>query len=122
MYKLPILATLCVWALVSLIAPAASADPGADAQKSSASPGQMITIQSFAFSSPALEITVGTRVTWINKDTTVHTVTSTDKAFTSSGGLDSGDKYSFVFTKAGTYPYFCSLHPFMTGKIVVKDK
>jgi plastocyanin len=81
-----------------------------------------VTILNFKFDAETVEVPVGTKVTWVNKDTTVHTVVSKDKTFTSSPGLDTGDNYSYVFTKAGTYNYYCSLHPFMTGKVVVVDK
>ena len=61
----------------------------------------------------------GTKVTWINHDDVPHTVKSTEKKFL-SGTLDTDDKFSFVFTEPGTYPYFCTVHSHMTGTIVVK--
>lgn len=56
---------------------------------------------------------------WINRDDIPHKVASTDDVFKSKA-LDTDDKFSYTFSKAGTYPYFCSLHPKMTGKIVVQ--
>jgi amicyanin len=81
-----------------------------------------VTILNFKFDADTLTVPVGTKVTWVNKDSTVHTVVSRDKTFASSPGLDTDDNYSYVFTKAGTYDYYCSLHPFMTGKVIVVDK
>ena len=61
----------------------------------------------------------GTTVTWINADDAPHTVVSSTKLFKSSA-LDTEDKFSFTFTTPGTYEYFCSLHPHMTGTVVVE--
>ena len=78
-----------------------------------------VKIDNFSFGPVALTVPVGTTVTWTNRDDIPHTVVSTDGAFKSKA-LDTDDKFSFVFTKAGTYPYFCSIHPKMTGQIVVQ--
>ena len=59
------------------------------------------------------------KMNWINKDEAPHTATSTDKKF-NSGGLDTDDKFSFVFNDKGEYPYFCALHPHMKATITVK--
>ena len=83
-------------------------------------PPNTVIIQNFAFSPNSLTVKAGTNVTWINQDSTTHTVTSDDGAFQSSGNLNKGDNYTFTFTKAGTYPYHCSMHPSMTGKIIVQ--
>ena len=66
----------------------------------------------------AIAVPVGTTVMWKNDDDIPHTVVSLDGTFRSQA-LDTEDKYSFTFDKAGTYEYFCSLHPQMTGKVVV---
>jgi amicyanin len=78
-----------------------------------------VKIDNFSFAPTDLKVAVGTTVTWTNGDDIPHTVVSTDKVFKSKV-LDTGDKYSFTFTTAGTYPYFCSIHPKMTGKVVVQ--
>ena len=78
-----------------------------------------IVIENFAFVPSEITIAPGTKVTWINKDEAPHTATGTDKKFNSSG-LDTDDKYSFVFNEKGEYPYFCALHPHMTAMITVK--
>ncbi|MGB8541472.1 MAG: cupredoxin family copper-binding protein [Candidatus Acidiferrales bacterium] len=78
-----------------------------------------ITIDNFNFAPMQLEIAAGTQVTWINKDDVPHTVVSVDHKF-KSRALDTDESFSFTFKDPGTYEYFCSVHPKMTGKIVVK--
>lgn len=78
-----------------------------------------IVIENFAFVPSELTVAAGTKITWINKDEAPHTATSTDKKF-NSGGLDTDDKFSFVFNDKGEFPYFCALHPHMTATITVK--
>ena len=77
-----------------------------------------VKIDNFSFGPTTLTVAVGTTVTWINRDDIPHTVVSDDKVFKSKV-LDTDEKFSFTFTKPGTYPYFCSVHPKMTGKVVV---
>ncbi len=80
-----------------------------------------VKIDNFSFGPAALTVSAGTTVTWTNHDDIPHTVVSSDdpKAFKSKV-LDSDEKFSFKFEKAGTYPYFCSIHPKMTGKVIVQ--
>jgi plastocyanin len=78
-----------------------------------------VKIDNFSFGPAALIVAVGTTVTWVNRDDIPHTVVSTDGAFKSKV-LDTDEKFSFTFSKAGSYPYFCSIHPKMTGKVVVQ--
>ena len=78
-----------------------------------------VKIDNFSFGPATITVPVGTTVTWINRDDIPHTVASDDKLFKSKA-LDTDDKFSFTFTKAGTYGYFCSLHPKMTGKVIVQ--
>ena len=78
-----------------------------------------ITIENFVFVPSEITIAAGTKVTWINKDEAPHTATSVDKKF-NSGGMDTDDKFSFVFNDKGDYPYFCALHPHMKATITVK--
>jgi plastocyanin len=80
-----------------------------------------VKIDNFTFSPQTLTVPAGTTVTWKNQDDIPHTVTSTTKTFKSQA-LDTDDNFSFTFTTAGVYEYFCSLHPHMTGKIVVEAK
>jgi amicyanin len=92
---------------------------GANPQQAPAS--AEVKIDNFSFAPPTLTVAVGTTVTWTNRDDIPHTVVSTDdpKAFKSKV-LDTDEKFSYTFTKAGTYSYFCSVHPKMTGSVVVK--
>jgi plastocyanin len=76
------------------------------------------SIAEFAFKPDTMMVPVGTTVTWENNDDIPHTVVSLDHTFRSPA-LDTDDKFSFTFNKAGTFEYFCSLHPNMTAKIVV---
>ena len=78
-----------------------------------------VKVDNFTYDPPTLTVNVGTKVTWTNRDDIPHTVASTTKAF-KSPALDTDDSYSFTFTTAGSYEYFCSLHPHMTGTIVVQ--
>lgn len=78
-----------------------------------------IRIENFVFVPAETTIAPGTRVTWVNKDDAPHTATSTDDRFNSEG-LDTDDKYSFVFKEKGDFPYFCALHPHMKGVIKVQ--
>ena len=81
--------------------------------------GDAVTIQNFAFQPANLQVKVGTTVTWTNNDTAPHTVTFRDSSLTSSSTLRHGDVYSYTFTKAGTFSYYCDFHPYMVGQIVV---
>lgn len=78
-----------------------------------------VTIDNFTFGPQELKVKAGTTVTWTNRDDIPHTVTS-DKLVFRSKALDTDDKFSFTFTTPGVYKYFCSLHPHMTGSIVVE--
>jgi len=78
-----------------------------------------VKIDNFSFGPVAITVPVGTTVTWTNRDDIPHTVVSDDKIFKSKV-LDTDEKFSYTFTKAGTYPYFCSVHPKMTGKVIVQ--
>ena len=93
---------------------------GAIAQQVAAAPVE-VAIDKFKFEPMNLTIAAGTTVTWINKDKTPHSVIGGDGPVSfKSAGMDTDDKYEFTFTKPGTYKYRCSLHPQMTGTIVVQ--
>jgi plastocyanin len=84
------------------------------------SPGNAeVVIDNFSFGPQTLTIAVGATVTWTNRDDIPHTVVSTDGVFKSKV-RDTDEKFSYTFTKVGTYSYYCSVHPKMTGKIVVQ--
>ena len=78
-----------------------------------------VMIDNFVYSPVPLTIKVGTTVTWINHDDIPHTVDSTQGKF-KSAALDTDDKFEFKFTEAGEYPFYCRIHPKMTGKIIVQ--
>jgi plastocyanin len=78
-----------------------------------------IDIDNFKFGIVSLEVAVGTTVTWTNRDDVPHTVVSLKKVF-KSPALDTGEHFSYTFMDAGTFDYYCSVHPRMTGTIVVK--
>ncbi len=78
-----------------------------------------IKIDNFTFAPSTLTVKAGTNVTWRNEDDIPHTVASSARLFKSKA-LDTDDSFSFTFNDAGTYEYFCSLHPHMKGTIVVE--
>jgi plastocyanin len=110
-------------AAVAVIALVAAARPelgaGHEAMVKVAATNATVTIAQHAFAPAALTIAVGTTVTWKNADDTPHTVTDKNQSFRSAG-LDNGDSFSHTFMTPGDYTYFCSLHPFMVGEIIVK--
>ena len=79
----------------------------------------IVSIQNLSFAPANLEVTKGTKVTWTNNDSVVHTVTSDNNKF-ESGQLAPGKTFEFTFEQTGEYAYYCSIHPTMTAKIVVK--
>jgi 3',5'-cyclic-AMP phosphodiesterase len=97
-------------------------EPAADAAKDpepADAAGQRVSIDNFSFTPNTLTVPVGATVTWTNKDDVPHTVVSTKKQF-ASRALDTDERFSYQFTAPGTYPYYCSVHPTMTGTVVVK--
>jgi plastocyanin len=78
-----------------------------------------VNIDNFVFGPQTITVPVGATVTWTNKDDIPHTSVSTDGVFKSKV-LDTDEKFSYKFEKAGTYPYYCTIHPKMTGKVVVQ--
>jgi plastocyanin len=79
----------------------------------------MVNIDNFTFAPQTLTVKAGTTVTWRNEDDIPHTIASARRVFRSKT-LDTDDSFSFTFTEPGSYEYFCSLHPHMTGKVVVE--
>ena len=112
---------LLTW-LVSVPGPmAAQATPSPTQAEvaTAAATAPQVTVERATFGPATLTIHVGATVTWVNHDSDLHTVTSTQGLF-ASPGLDSGDNFSYRFTAPGTYPYFCALHPHMKGTIIVQ--
>jgi amicyanin len=79
----------------------------------------VVKIDNFSFEPQTLTVPAGTTVTWTNQDDIPHTAVSTEGVFKSKV-MDTDEKFSYTFTKAGTYPYYCTIHPKMTGKVVVE--
>jgi plastocyanin len=88
----------------------------ATAESSSEELTQEVSISNFAFDPMELSVEKDTTVTWVNRDSVVHTITGDDF---SSGTLDSGESYSFTFKQDGTYDYYCAFHPAESGTIIV---
>jgi len=78
-----------------------------------------VEIDNFAFAPAALTVTAGTTVTWKNDDDSPHRIGDKNGTFTSAA-LDTDDTFSHTFAAPGEYPYICTIHPYMIGKIVVK--
>jgi plastocyanin len=108
--------SICVATAIAVsVFVAVAALPAASAQAADAE----VQIDQFAFAPQRVTVKAGTTVTWINDDDIPHTIASSSKSF-KSNALDTKDKFSFTFTTPGTHEYFCSLHPHMTGTIVVE--
>jgi len=109
---------VCLGVFALMLANAASkADP--QPAKPPLAPVQ-VNIDNFSFSPATLTVAPGTTVTWTNRDDIPHTVVSDDKTTFKSKVLDTDDTFAFTFSKPGTYDYFCSVHPKMTGKVIVQ--
>jgi Icc protein len=78
-----------------------------------------VVVDNFSFAPATVSVAVGTAVTWTNRDDIPHNVVSTERAF-KSPVLDTGETFSHTFDVAGTFKYYCSLHPRMTGQVVVR--
>jgi plastocyanin len=113
-----------VW-IAGLVAPAMIAMlmlagyPNVKASDQSSAGATEVKIDNFVFGPQTVTVPVGSTVTWTNKDDIPHTTVSTEGVFKSKV-MDTDEKFSYTFTKAGTYSYFCSVHPKMTGKVVVQ--
>lgn len=115
------------WILgMALIVMAAFIAMAGTQRSDAAAPGQNaakeveIKIDNFSFTPATVTVAAGTTVTWTNDDDVPHTVVSDDTKTFRSKALDTGDHFSYTFTKAGKYAYFCSVHPRMTAEVVVQ--
>jgi plastocyanin len=93
--------------------------PSVTASNQPSAANAAVKIDNFVFGPQTLTVPAGTTVTWTNSDDIPHTSVSTQGVFKSKV-LDTDEKFSYTFAKAGTFAYFCSIHPKMTGKIVVQ--
>jgi plastocyanin len=102
--------------IIAILLIAGSSRRTAKAESSAASAD--VKIDNFSFGPQIVTVRVGATVTWTNHDDIPHTVVSTEGVFKSKV-RDTDEKFSYTFAKAGTYPYYCTIHPKMTGQIVV---
>jgi plastocyanin len=107
-------------------APAGMSASPAPAQRQSAAAGPAVVagalairIDNFSFTPAELRVPKGGKVTWINGDDVPHLIASADNRFKPSPVLDTGGHYTLTFDQPGSYPYYCSIHPRMTGRLVV---
>ena len=114
--------SVCILGLLATVMVAtlllSAGSPGSSANTAEPASAE-VKVDNFSFGPATLTVAVGTTVTWTNRDDIPHTIVSTDKVFKSKV-LDTDEKFSFTFSKSGTYPYFCSIHPKMTGSVVVQ--
>lgn len=92
--------------------------PKSQLQTSQQTADATVKIRNFKFEPTNLAISVGKTVQFINVDEEPHTATSTDDTFDSKA-LDTNETWNYTATKPGTYPYICSIHPFMKGTLTV---
>jgi plastocyanin len=111
---LPVLIAILLLAGSPGITAAAAAENDQPAATASA-----VKIDNFSFGPQTITVPVGATVTWTNADDIPHTAVSTDGVFKSKV-IDTDEKFSYTFTKAGTYAYYCTIHPKMTGQVVVQ--
>lgn len=105
--------------LAQVVTPVGAQRSASPVQSKEPAAAASVKIDNFSFGPDTMTVPVGATVIWTNRDDIPHTVVSSDGVFKSKA-LDTDDQFSYTFTKPGTYPYFCSIHPKMTGKIVVQ--
>ena len=110
-------AVVVVGTLFAVSVAGAHKHPTAMAQKH---PTRKVLIEGFRFKPAHITIKRGTKVRWINRDSTAHTATANKKRSFDSGRLGKGQSYTHTFKSAGTKKYLCEIHPFMRGSVVVK--
>ncbi len=118
MRKRVYMAGLAVVVVAATVLLARSTGVSANAQQQAAATTD-VKIDNFSFGPGTLTVAAGTMVNWTNRDDIPHNVVSTDGVFKSKV-VDTDEKFSYTFAKPGTFPYFCSIHPKMTGKVVVQ--
>jgi len=112
-------ATTVVVAMAFGLSRSSQARPAANGQNTSNGQYQ-VKIDNFSFGPAALTVPVGATVTWTNQDDVPHNIRSSEGNILKSPVMDTDQKFSYTFTKAGTYPYYCGIHPKMTGKVIVQ--
>jgi plastocyanin len=110
------IAGVAVPVLIGMVLLAGTSSVPANAEPTAASAA--VKIDNFVFGPQTITVPVGATVTWTNSDDIPHTAVSTDGVFKSKV-LDTDEKFSYTFTKPGTYAYYCTIHPKMIGQVVV---
>jgi plastocyanin len=95
------------------------ADVALEDEQAAAADATRVVVDNFSFAPATATVSVGTTVTWTNRDDIPHNVVSPEQKF-KSRVLDTDEMFSHTFDVAGTYKYYCSIHPRMTGQIVVR--
>ena len=116
--RIPFGRGLAVGAIVALVAAGAFAAFAQEPTSGVAARIVDVSIDSFTFTPAEITIAPGTTVRWVNRDDIPHTVVETNRAF-KSRTLDTEDSFTMTFISSGSFGYFCSLHPHMTGKVIV---
>jgi plastocyanin len=104
-----ILLIVAIFSLTNSCSKSSSSTPGANA----------VLIQGMAFNPLTITVALGTSVTWTNKDAVAHTVTSNTGIF-DSGSISTNGTFSYTFSTVGTFPYHCTVHPYMTATVIVQ--
>ena len=117
-------AILSVAAAALLVLPFGLSKPShakpAASEQSASSDKYQIKIDNFSFAPATLMVPVGTTATWVNQDDVPHNIRSSEGSILKSPVMDTDQKFSYTFTKTGAYPYYCGIHPKMTGKVIVQ--
>jgi plastocyanin len=113
-----VMSTVMFWTVAAHSARVAGNPPNAAAGAPVAT-GTEVKIDNFAFNPAVITVKAGTQVIWVNKDDIPHTVDSSQGKF-KSAALDTDEKFEFKFSDPGEYPFFCRMHPKMTGKVIVQ--
>ena len=113
--RISLIAALIVWLVAVGSSPKSFAATPDEKSPSEAA----VKIDNFSFSPATITVPAGTTIRWTNRDDIPHNVVSDEKTFKSKV-LDTDQEFTFTFSKPGTYSYFCSIHPHMTGKVVVQ--
>ena len=115
-FRIGIAALLCSISFFSLSALAGEMKD----TDSIATGGNRIEIKDFAFNPQTITVKSGEKITWINRDEEPHTIVSVEKQFKKSSALDTDQEFTITAGPPGTYTYYCSVHPKMTGTIVIE--
>jgi plastocyanin len=106
--------------IVGFIGVVAGSDGGEAAPAGESASGDRISIAGFAFTPDTVEVGAGTTIVWTNEDGAAHSVEDAGDLFEESDELQAGDAFRFTYDEPGRYPYFCGIHQYMRGEVVVR--